>query len=222
MHCTTSGIMYKTMISSIFYELELYLERIDKKKDAFLFPWVQKHWPRDILPNHLTIARIIIGLFLFVFIFNFKNTNGIIILSLFFIGALTDLFDGVVARGRNQITKLGEFLDPVADRFLILPIAVYSLMDSNEFLLLFLLISEVFNALLSIMGRGKKIFVGSNIFGKAKMVLQSLVFIGILVFWPQTPNIFFIYLLWVSAICFAISILVKITQLKTYYAAKNL
>lgn len=210
------------MITDIFSELESYLEAIDKKKDAFLFPWVKKHWPRDILPNHLTIARIIIGLLLFVLIFNFNHTSGLVILSLFFIGALTDLFDGVVARCRNQITKLGEFLDPVADRFLILPIAIYSLMDSNEFLLFFLLISEIFNALLSMAGQGKKVFVGSNIFGKAKMVLQSVVFIGILVFWPETPNIIFIYLLWVSAICFAISILVKITQLKTHYANKNL
>lgn len=203
-----------TIIEQFFGDLRGYLEGIDRKKDAILFRWIESHWPRDISPNHLTVARIIIGCFLFIFIFNFKNTNGFIIFPLFVIGALTDLLDGAIARCFDKKTKFGIVMDPIADRILLLPVAIYSLLETAEFLLFFLLISEIANGLLSLVGGGKNLFAGSNIFGKAKMMLQSVVFIAILLFWPNPPHVIFIYLLWVSAICLALSIVLKVNELR--------
>ena len=40
-------------------------------------------------------------------------------LSLFIIAAVTDVFDGLFARLKNQRTVLGTFLDPIADKFLL-------------------------------------------------------------------------------------------------------
>jgi CDP-diacylglycerol--glycerol-3-phosphate 3-phosphatidyltransferase len=46
------------------------------------------------------------------------NTNIRIATFIFFIGAVSDYFDGWLARNFNQESKLGKFLDPLADKFL--------------------------------------------------------------------------------------------------------
>ena len=56
----------------------------------------------------------------------------------------------------------------------------------------------VLNALVSIFYKSKEIYLESNIFGKTKMVLQSIVFIVILIIWPNLPSQFFIYMLWLT------------------------
>ena len=84
------------------------VKEIDRQKDAWLFGFIDKYWPRRILPNHLTIARIVIGLFLFVLLFDFRHSNGLLILPIFALGALTDLFDGALARHFHQETNFGK------------------------------------------------------------------------------------------------------------------
>ena len=49
-----------------------------------------------------------------------QNVFNIITASLFLIASLTDLFDGAIARSTNQVTNFGKFLDPIADKFLVL------------------------------------------------------------------------------------------------------
>jgi len=68
------------------------------------------------IPNTLTIARIIL-IPVFVTAIIYKRYN--YALYLFIIAAITDIFDGLLARLRNQRTELGTFLDPLADKFLI-------------------------------------------------------------------------------------------------------
>lgn len=68
------------------------------------------------IPNTLTVARIlIIPVFITSIIYKRYNYS----LYLFIIAALTDLFDGLFARLTNQKTVLGTFLDPIADKFLL-------------------------------------------------------------------------------------------------------
>jgi len=68
------------------------------------------------LPNTLTIARIvIIPLFVTAIIYSrFRYA-----LYLFVLAAVTDLLDGLLARLTDQKTELGTFLDPLADKFLL-------------------------------------------------------------------------------------------------------
>jgi cardiolipin synthase len=68
------------------------------------------------IPNTLTITRIII-IPVFVTAVIYKRYD--YALYLFIIAALTDIFDGLFARLKNQKTVLGTFLDPLADKFLI-------------------------------------------------------------------------------------------------------
>src|SRR3989344_1529913 len=209
----------KTFLSKV----TLWLEKIDGLRDKALFHIIKRYWPKSVTPNHLTIARIGIGAVLFIILFYYRNTNTALIVSLFCIGALTDLFDGSVARILDKKTKLGAVLDSVADRILIIPLGVYSLLGYYPWLLFTILTLEIINAVISFFGQRKNIFNGSNIFGKIKMVLQSLSLGAILIFWPEAPHLFFIYALWASAGITVISIFVKILELKeTFdYGKKN-
>jgi cardiolipin synthase (CMP-forming) len=68
------------------------------------------------IPNTFTIARIII---IPVFITSIVYRRYDYALYLFVIAALTDMLDGLFARLTNQKTALGTFLDPLADKFLL-------------------------------------------------------------------------------------------------------
>ena len=159
-------------MKSFLYELKLFFDNIDAWRDKVLFVFIKPFWPRNISPNFLSILRIFISIVLFVLLFYYHNTDKVLIISLFFIGAFSDMLDGSVARGLNKVTKVGIVLDPIADRMLIVPIAVYSLMTSHRWLLLVLLLLEVINMLVSLYTYSRHILVGANIFGKMKMVLQ--------------------------------------------------
>lgn len=68
------------------------------------------------LPNTLTITRIVL-IPLFVTSVIYKRYD--YALYVFAVAALTDTFDGLIARLKNQKTALGNFLDPLADKFLL-------------------------------------------------------------------------------------------------------
>jgi cardiolipin synthase len=68
------------------------------------------------IPNTFTITRIVI-IPVFITAIIYKRYD--YALYLFVIAAITDILDGLFARIKNQKTELGTFLDPVADKFLI-------------------------------------------------------------------------------------------------------
>jgi len=211
-------------IKTFLDDFKDFLEKIDHYRDEFLFLFIKPYWPKKISPNQLTYARVVIGLLLFILLFFFGIENKFLIISLFCVGALTDLFDGSVARGLNKITGLGTMLDPIADRVLIVPIAVYSLYGDQKWLLLLLLLAEVAGALVSLFYKSKEERVNINIFGKTKMVLLSIVFAALLIVWPNAPSIFFIDILWISLIFSLLSIFTRILELKSkgYVKFKNI
>ncbi|NWF49550.1 MAG: CDP-diacylglycerol--glycerol-3-phosphate 3-phosphatidyltransferase [Ignavibacteriaceae bacterium] len=71
-----------------------------------------------ILPNQLTILRIILTpVFLFFFLTNNPELRQISLI-IFILAALTDWYDGWLARKFNYITNWGKFWDPLADKIL--------------------------------------------------------------------------------------------------------
>jgi len=190
--------MENIIMKNVFNFIQNSLERMDHYRDELLFLFIKPYWPRNFTPNKITWIRVAIGLVLFVLLFFLGTEDKILILSLFTIGVITDMLDGSVARGLNKVTEFGAMLDSTADRILIIPIAVYSLFYLHRWLLLILILVEVLNALVSIFYKSKEIYLESNIFGKTKMVLQSIVFIVILIIWPNLPSQFFIYMLWLT------------------------
>ncbi len=71
------------------------------------------------LPNVLTLSRVAV-IPLFVALFFLETTTGQwIACGVFALAAITDFFDGYIARARGQLSAFGKFLDPVADKLLI-------------------------------------------------------------------------------------------------------
>lgn len=201
----------KTLIDG----LQHFLEKIDHLRDEILFVFIKPCWPRNFTPNKITWIRVAIGLVLFILLFFLGTEEKFVVIALFTIGVITDLFDGSVARGLNMVTEFGAMLDSTADRILIIPIAVYSLFGPHRWLLLALLLAEILNGIFSVFYKSKEIYLESNIFGKTKMVMQSVVFIAILIAWPVAPSMFFIYILWLTIPFSILSIAIKTLELKS-------
>ena len=71
-----------------------------------------------LLINLLTFARIIVAVIIFGMLA--LKDYYILALILFFIAGLTDYFDGFLARKYNAVSQIGEILDPLADKILII------------------------------------------------------------------------------------------------------
>jgi phosphatidylglycerophosphate synthase len=197
----------------IISNIQKFFEKLDSYRNELLYLFIKPYWPRWILPNHITWVRVIFGILLSVLLFWFGIEDKFLIVSLFCIGALTDFIDGPVARGTNKVTEFGAMLDSTADRILIIPIAVYSLFSIHKWLLLILLLVEVLNTIVSILYKSKEIYMESNIYGKVKMVLQSIVFVVILFAWPHSPFQFFIDILWLTIPLSLLSIFARLVEM---------
>ncbi len=72
------------------------------------------------LPNFLTTLRILLIPF-FIFFYDLASVVGAFIAALIFVTAsLTDILDGYLARRRSEVTRVGQLLDPIADKLLII------------------------------------------------------------------------------------------------------
>lgn len=117
------------------------------------------------LPNKLTMLRLIlIPFFITAFYLGFFTGHYIIALGIFAIASITDFFDGYIARKYNMVTDLGKFLDPIADKVLVLSGLIVLLSDPYE--------TNVFNQL----GTIGMIYggVGIAIIMAREMVVSSL------------------------------------------------
>lgn len=70
------------------------------------------------LPNALTLFRIFLVPFLVVVLLTKFTGREFVALAIFLVAAITDFFDGWIARRRNQMTRMGALLDPIADKLL--------------------------------------------------------------------------------------------------------
>ena len=85
--------------------------------------------------NFITIARILLAPIIFLcLIFN----NYLVCVILFFLAGLTDYFDGYLARKYNAESQIGEILDPIADKILIVFLLIGLSVELDSFLIAFL------------------------------------------------------------------------------------
>ncbi len=72
------------------------------------------------LANKLTMLRVLLT-FVFLFVFSIQGLlPKIISLVVFIVAALSDLFDGMIAKKNNMVTDFGRLMDPIADKILVL------------------------------------------------------------------------------------------------------
>ena len=97
-------------------------------EDIIIIMVIKKIWT---LPNILTVLRILLILILIIFFYLPFRYHHVINATIFLFAACTDWLDGFLARYFQQTTKLGAFLDPVADKLIVatalsLIISIYS------------------------------------------------------------------------------------------------
>lgn len=139
------------------------------------------------LPNKLTIFRVIlVPIMVIIPFFNIKGEwLGIpitywIINIIFVIASLTDKLDGYIARSKNQITTFGKFLDPIADKILVLA-AMLMLVEMNKlpaWIPIIVITREfiVSGYRLVAVTKGGEV-IAASIWGKIKTVTQMLAII---------------------------------------------
>ena len=157
------------------------------------------------LPNKITFTRVIIIVVMIVSLFvleiigsinadfrigNIADTTinpvNLGVAILFIIAASTDWLDGYLARKNNQVTDLGKFMDPLADKLLVNSILIFlcanqSYVDgANQytipvFLVIIMLVRDFAVDGLRLVAVTRKKIIAANIFGKAKTVAQMVV-----------------------------------------------
>ena len=72
------------------------------------------------LPNKLSVARVLCIPAIVTLLYFYDQTCRLVAAGLFILGCLTDFLDGKIARKHNLVTDFGKFIDPVADKLLVL------------------------------------------------------------------------------------------------------
>ncbi|MDA9896654.1 CDP-diacylglycerol--glycerol-3-phosphate 3-phosphatidyltransferase [Gammaproteobacteria bacterium] len=137
--------------------------------------------------NQITILRIfLIPVMVLVFFLNQENPR-YYLTSIFFIAAITDYLDGYLARKMKQVSKLGKFLDPVADKLLVVSSLLLLLVDNNNVIIFIpiciIVLREVLISALRewVVRENFKKPLDVNNFGKLKTLFQMFS-IGFLLF----------------------------------------
>ena len=136
------------------------------------------------LANKITIFRIIlVPLILIIPFFNLQGElwgvplTYLIIDIIFVIASMTDKLDGYIARSKNQITTFGKFLDPIADKILVI-VAMLILVEAGRmpaWIPAIVVIREFIVSgyrLVAVEKSGK--VIGASIWGKIKTCTQMI------------------------------------------------
>jgi len=83
------------------------------------------------LANRLTLARIFLVPIFMIILISKIPYGKFIAAAVFILAASTDGLDGYIARKKNQVTRLGKFMDPLADKLLV-SAALISLVELRE------------------------------------------------------------------------------------------
>ncbi len=150
------------------------------------------------IPTKITTARIVLVVCLlsFLLVFDFLpesvyqpiyfGPNGsinlvyFIAMIVFVIASCTDFVDGYLARKWHQVTDLGKFLDPVADKLLVnsiliyLAISHYGNISIPTFAIIIMIARDLVVDALRFVAASKGIVLAANIFGKLKTVFQMV------------------------------------------------
>ena len=131
------------------------------------------------LPNKLSLIRIfLIPLVMVCYLVDAIPGGKIIAICLFVIAAATDFLDGYIARKYNMVTDLGKFLDPIADKLLVITTLIMIVVDGTipapwGLIVLTIIISrELIIDVFRQIAVTKGIVMAADIFGKAKTMVQ--------------------------------------------------
>ncbi|MDD6799602.1 MAG: CDP-diacylglycerol--glycerol-3-phosphate 3-phosphatidyltransferase [Firmicutes bacterium] len=180
------------------------------------------------VPNKLTVIRMLlipVCMFFIVFTVIPDTWSRIISTALFIITSLTDMLDGMIARKKNMVTNFGKFLDPVADKLLIIGtfLAILVRYRENDLFVqlmlwsLFIIITREIAVTSLRMICSSSVVIAAGFLGKIKTVSQMLCVIVILlepVVCPGLNNIPSIIMVIIAAV---LTLLSGLSYFKSYW-----
>lgn len=140
----------------------------------------------DNLPNRLTIFRMLMIPVIVLTLYFDKDTPGALLSYrkylghiacwIFVVASITDFFDGYIARKRDIVTVFGSFLDPIADKFLVVAslIMLLALDRVNAVVVIILVLREMYMTSLRLLAMTEEISVPVSSLGKWKTGTQMV------------------------------------------------
>ncbi len=140
----------------------------------------------DNLPNRLTFFRmlmipVVVSALYFsedtpIWLEAYKDYLGHIACWIFVIASITDFLDGYIARKRNIITVFGSFLDPIADKFLVVSalIMLMGLDRVHPLVVIILVLREMYMTSLRLLAISEGVEVPVSNMGKWKTTIQMV------------------------------------------------
>jgi CDP-diacylglycerol--glycerol-3-phosphate 3-phosphatidyltransferase len=137
------------------------------------------------IPNILTIARILIVPIIFTLLLFKKEIYEIYASVLFVIAMFTDFLDGYIARKNNIVTTFGIFLDPIADKILVITILIMliPLKRIPAWMVVIIVVREIFIAGLRAIASEKGVVIPAGKTGKWKTAFQMLGIFFLLIYY---------------------------------------
>ncbi|MCX6557146.1 MAG: CDP-diacylglycerol--glycerol-3-phosphate 3-phosphatidyltransferase [Candidatus Aminicenantes bacterium] len=155
--------------------------------------------------NLITIVRIImVPLFLVILLTEMQNKE-IIAFAIFVIAAVTDSLDGYVARKYNQVSSLGKFLDPLADKLLVAAalMALVYLQEVETWVAAIIILREIFISAFRFYFLVKNASFSASIPAKVKTTFQ-IVALAILIIYRRMPYANYLRLLGIAVLYIAV------------------
>ncbi len=171
-------------------------------------------------PNKLTILRIcLVPFFVAFLLWDVIPYHYVWALAVFVIASVTDAIDGHLARKHHLITDFGKFLDPLADKILVISalICFVEMQACSAVVVVIVMAREFLVSAVRLVAVGEGKVIAASNWGKAKTVSQMIAVIYELIFWTvysfvgEELGIFLIgygigeALLWISTILTVIS-----------------
>ncbi len=159
------------------------------------------------LPNELTLFRILLTPIILVAIL-YKNLDWAF--YSYILAAITDFFDGYIARKRKEVTNLGKIMDPLADKFLSIVLYVSLSISTLGYinivpiwLTVFIVAKDIIivSGVIFLFLLKKNIIIKVNIYGKLSTVFQDFtIFVVLLSNFLKKPCDFLLYLYLITLI----------------------
>ncbi|MFI3326071.1 MAG: CDP-diacylglycerol--glycerol-3-phosphate 3-phosphatidyltransferase [Clostridia bacterium] len=135
------------------------------------------------LPNKLTVLRVIlVPFFMFFLMAGFVPHNYLIAMVIFGIASYTDFLDGKIARRDGLVTDFGKFMDPLADKIMVMSalICFVSLGLTNVWLVSLIMFREFAVTSVRLVAASKGTVIAANNLGKAKTISQIVAILVIM------------------------------------------
>lgn len=141
------------------------------------------------LPNTLTVFRLtLIPVYLWAY-YGTASPHKVVALMVLLLAGLTDILDGTIARSRGSVTQVGQLLDPLADKLMMVAV-LFSLIESGRVpwlvagLLLFRDAAMIAGATFFYF-QGKRAVPKANQWGKATTVCYYVTICAVILAWPS-------------------------------------